>query len=32
MQLKYTENYLEKKGFNVDKRKEFVKNKATLKT
>ena len=32
MQLKYTENYLEKKGFNVDKLKEFVKNKATLKT
>ena len=32
MQLKYTENYLEKKVFNVDKLKEFVKNKATLKT
>ena len=32
MQLKYTENYLEKKGFNAVKLKEFVKNKATLKT
>ena len=32
MPLKYTENYSEKKGFNVDKLKEFVKNKATLKT